>query len=633
MVLLGVQNLSLAYGGPKLLNQASFEIRRGERVCLLGRNGSGKSSLFRILLGQEKPDEGQFEYATDLNVQCLPQEVPTDLQGTCFEIIAHGFGQTGRLIAQFQKLTDELAAGAAVADELAHVQEQIEASEAWERIPQVEQIASRLRLEPGAEFANLSAGLKRRVLLGRALVSQPALLLLDEPTNHLDIPAILWLEEFLQSFKGAILFITHDRVFLQKLSTRILDLDRGTLTNYSCDYPAFLQRKKELLHAEARRNATFDKKLSQEEVWIRKGIQARRTRNEGRVRALKQMRRERSQRQNLEGGVQMEVVHSEASGQKVITAKNLRHGYAGKPLVDGLSLKLMRGDRIGIAGPNGCGKTTLIRILLGKLRPDSGTVELGTKLEIAYFDQLRDSLKEEQTVQFNVNDGKEFIDLGQRRIHVNGYLQDFLFPPQRAMSPVSSLSGGEKNRLILAKLFARPSNCLVLDEPTNDLDAETLELLEERLLDYKGTVILVSHDRSFLENIVTSTLVFQTNGRIVEYWTDCDTWIPKVLPNKPKSKTGTTAPRPRSNRPRKLTFKETKELEALPQQIEDLEAEQARIIEDMAAPSFFQEDTTGDNARAAKERLDAIDEKLEAAFTRWEALDAVRTDFESGAPP
>ena len=629
MVLLSVQNLSLAYGGPKLLSQTSFEIRRGERVCLLGRNGSGKSSLFRILLGQEKPDEGQFEYATDLNVQCLPQEVPYDWQGTCFEIIAKGFGETGKLIASFQKMSDQLAKGADVANQLAEVQEQIEAAEIWDRIPMVEQIASRLRLEPSEEFSNLSAGLKRRVLLGRALVSQPDLLLLDEPTNHLDIPAILWLEEFIQSFKGAILFVTHDRVFLQKLATRILDLDRGTLTNYNCDYTTFLERKKELLNAEARRNATFDKKLSQEEIWIRKGIQARRTRNEGRVRALKQMRREHSKRQELQGGVQMEVVHSEVSGQKVITAKNLRHGYEGKALVDNFSLKLMRGDRIGIAGPNGCGKTTLIRILLGHLKPEIGTVELGTKLKIAYFDQLRDTLKEEETVQFNVNDGKEFIDLGERRIHVNGYLQDFLFPPQRAMSPVSSLSGGEKNRLILAKLFARPSNCLVLDEPTNDLDAETLELLEERLLDYKGTVILVSHDRSFLENIVTSTLVFQTDGQIKEYWTDCDTWIPKILPPKAKTKSGTSVQRPRTNRPRKLTFKETKELERLPQQIEDLETEQSRIIEEMGTPTFFQEDPTGDKARAAKERLDAIDTELEASFARWEELDNIRVNFVS----
>lgn len=632
MVLLGVQNLSLAYGGPKLLNQASFEIRRGERVGLLGRNGSGKSSLFRILLNQEQPDSGQFEYATQLNVQCLQQEVPTDLQGTCFEIIAHGIGKTGQTVARFQKLTDQLAAGADVAAELASVQEKVENAELWDSIPQVEQIASRLRVDPHAEFSQLSAGLKRRVLLGRALVSKPDLLLLDEPTNHLDIPAILWLEEFIQSFKGAILFVTHDRAFLQKLATRILDLDRGILTNYTCDYASFLERKKELLNAEARRNATFDKKLSQEEVWIRKGIQARRTRNEGRVRALKQMRRDRAGRQDVKGGVQMEVVHSEASGQKVITAKNLSHGYAGTALVDGFSLKVLRGDRIGIAGANGCGKTTLIRILLGHLKPDSGSVELGTKLNIAYFDQLRNTLKETETVQFNVNEGKEFIDLGGRRVHVNGYLQDFLFPPQRAMSPVSSLSGGEKNRLILAKLFARPSNCLVLDEPTNDLDAETLELLEERLLDYKGTVVLVSHDRSFLENIVTSTLVFQADGRIVEHWSDCDTWIPKILPPKPKPKSAGPAPRPRTNRPPKLTFKENQELEALPQKIESLESEQARIIAEMAEPSFFQKDTTGDNARTAKGRLDAIDTELDAAFARWEALDAVRLNYESGNP-
>ena len=631
MVLLGVQNLSLAYGGPKLLHEASFEIRNGERVCLLGRNGSGKSSLFRILLGKEKPDEGQFEYATNLNVQGLPQGVPTGLHGTCFENISHGFEETGQLLARFYRLNHQLSKGSTpeLAEELAETQEQIETAEAWNLIPKVEQIVNRLRLEADAEFSTLSAGLKRRVLLGRALVSEPDLLLLDEPTNHLDIPAILWLEEFIQAFKGAILFVTHDRRFLQKLATRILDLDRGILTSFTCDYPTFLERKKELLEAEAKRNANFDKKLSHEEVWIRKGIQARRTRNEGRVRALKKMRRERRDRQDVQGGAQMEVVSSEISGQKVITAKNLHHTFDGKALVNGFSIKVMRGDRIGVAGPNGCGKTTLIRILLGRLQPDHGSVDLGTKLEIAYFDQLRDTLKEEESVQFNVNDGKEFIELGDRRTHVNGYLQDFLFAPQRAMSPVSSLSGGEKNRLILAKLFAKPSNCLVLDEPTNDLDAETLELLEERLHDYKGTVILVSHDRTFLENIVTSTLVFQADGRIVEYWSDCETWIPKILPPKPKSKSSVAARRPRSDRPRKLNFKETKELEALPQLIEDLETEQTCIIESMADPLFFQEDTSGDKARDAKSRLDGIEQELETAFARWESLEEMKRNFET----
>ncbi len=632
MVLLGAQNLSLAYGGPKLLNQASFEILNGERVCLLGRNGSGKSSLFRILLGEEQPDSGQFEYATNLNVQCLPQDVPVDLTGSCFEVIAQGIPEHGKLIARFHKLGVEqiLNPSPQIDEEHAHLQEQIQAAEIWDLLPKVEQIASRLRLNVDEEFSELSAGLKRRALLGKALVSEPDLLLLDEPTNHLDIPAILWLEEFIQSFKGAILFVTHDRTFLQKLATRIMDLDRGTLTNYTCDFHTFTQRKKELLDAEAKRNANFDKKLSQEEVWIRKGIQARRTRNEGRVRALKKMRSERQQRQNVQGNVQIEVFNAETSGRKVIIAENLHHTLGGKTLVDNFSIKIMRGDRIGIAGPNGCGKTTLIRLLLGLLQPDHGEVELGTKLEIAYFDQLRDTLKEDKSVQFNVNDGKDFIDLPDRKIHVNGYLQDFLFPPQMARSPVSSLSGGEKNRLILAKLFAKPSNCLVLDEPTNDLDADTLELLEERLMDYSGTVILVSHDRSFLENVVTSTLVFQSDGRVVEHWSDSETWIPKLMPPKPKNSSKKSSSeenvgqRKHRPRPRKLSFKEKKELEALPGIIEKLETEQSEIIERMAQPTFFQEDPSGENARQCKFRLEKIEEELETAFSQWESLDAIQ---------
>ena len=637
MVLLGAQNLSLAYGGPKLFDQANFEILNGERVCLLGRNGSGKSSLFRILLGEEQPDSGQFEYAKELKVRCLPQEVPVDLEGTCFEVIASGLQEHGNLVSKYHKLSklQEIGHDDKVEEELGLLQERIQHADAWHLVPKVEQIASRLRVGVDEGVDTLSAGLKRRVLLGKALVADPDLLLLDEPTNHLDIPAILWLEEFILGFKGAILFVTHDRTFLQKLSTRILDLDRGTLTNFSCDFPTYVTRKKELLEAEAKRNAVFDKKLSQEEVWIRKGIQARRTRNEGRVRALKQMRRERGERQNVQGSVQIEVANAEISGRKVIVAEDLRHRMGGKLLVDGLSMKIMRGDRIGIAGPNGCGKTTLIRLLLGLLKPDSGMVELGTKLQIAYSDQMRGALKEDQTVQYNVNDGKDFIELPDRRIHVNGYLQDFLFPPQRAMSPVNSLSGGEKNRLVLAKLFAKPSNCLVLDEPTNDLDAETLELLEERLLDYKGTVILVSHDRSFLENVVTSTLVFQSDGKIVEHWTDCDAWIPKILPPKakeaPTQDKASTKPAQRKHRPRprKLSFKEKQELEALPMTIENLENEQARIIADMANPTFFQEDPSGENARKSKDRLEGIDRELEVAFARWEELETIARNANS----
>jgi ATP-binding cassette subfamily F protein uup len=631
MVLLGAQNLSLAYGGPKLLDQASFEILNGERVCLLGRNGSGKSSLFRILLGEEKPDTGQFEYAPGLVVRCLPQEVPGDMEGSCFEIIASGLQEHGGLVSRFHKLSKANDRGhdPGTEDELGRLQEQIQHLDAWHLVPKVEQLASRLLLEANSGFNTLSAGLKRRVLLGKALVADPDLLLLDEPTNHLDIPAILWLEEFILGFRGSILFVTHDRAFLQKLSTRILDLDRGTLTNYHCDFATFVSRKKELLEAESKRNAVFDKKLSQEEVWIRKGIQARRTRNEGRVRALKQMRRERGDRQDVQGMVKMEVANAEVSGRKVIVAQGLRHSMGGKLLVDGLSMRIMRGDRIGVAGPNGCGKTTLIRLLLGLAQPDFGTVELGTKLQVAYSDQLRGALKEDQTVQFNVNDGKEFIELPDRRIHVNGYLQDFLFPPQRAMSPVSSLSGGEKNRLVLAKLFAKPSNCLVLDEPSNDLDAETLELLEERLLDYTGTVILVSHDRTFLENVVTSTLVFQSDGRIVEHWTDCEAWIPKILPRKvdgiEKGRLPAAKVSQRNHKPRlrKLSFNEQKEIRSLPTTIEGLEKEQASIIADMATPTFFQQDPSGDNAKKCKDRLQAIEEELEAAFTRWEQLEEI----------
>jgi ATP-binding cassette subfamily F protein uup len=505
----------------------------------------------------------------------------------------------------------------------------IEAAGGWQIQQRVETVLSRLRLDPDATVAELSGGYKRRVLLARALVNEPDLLLLDEPTNHLDISSISWLEEFLLGFSGAILFITHDRRFLRILATRIIELDRGRVTDWPGDFETYQTRRQAQLEAEATHNALFDKKLSQEEAWIRQGIKARRTRNEGRVAALKEMRRKRLARRQQTGSAVMRLNEAERSGRLVLEAKGLGHAYEGFPLIRDFSTVIMRGDKVGIIGPNGSGKTTLLRILLGSLEPDKGSVRLGTKLQVAYFDQHREQLDDEKSVVENVGDGYEHVTVNGKSRHIIGYLGDFLFPPERARSPVKVLSGGERNRALLAKLFTKPSNVLVMDEPTNDLDTDTLELLEEMLMEYEGTVLLVSHDREFLNNIVTSTLVFEGDGRLVEYVGGYDDWLRQRKPEEPvrtEKAAGTEKPRTRSERPRILTFKEKKELETLPGLIESLEEEREGIYKSLADPDFYRQ--AGNRVSESETRIKEIEKEITAAYERWDILESIRQGAE-----
>ncbi|MCW9057513.1 MAG: ATP-binding cassette domain-containing protein [Gammaproteobacteria bacterium] len=624
MALLRLRDVSLGYGGPLLLNQVQLQIEAGERLCLVGRNGAGKSTLMKVIAGEIQPDSGTLERTQNLRVTRLSQEVPRGLHGSVFDVVAGGLGGVGQLLHRYHDLGLRLAEGGdtALLDELEQVQHELEAADGWQLQQRVETVLSRLQLDADLSFDDLSGGLKRRVLLARALVDQPDLLLLDEPTNHLDIDSITWLEEFLLGFRGALLFVTHDRMFLQRLATRILDLERGRLTDWPCDYRSYLERKQAMLDAEEKLNADFDKKLAQEEVWIRQGIKARRTRNEGRVRALEAMRQERQARQARMGNVHMQAQEAERSGKLVVEAENVSYRYDDQWIVRDFSTIIQRGDRIGIIGPNGVGKTTLLRLLLGQLAPTSGKIHLGTKLEVAYFDQLRAQLDEEKSVLDNLAGGREKITVNGADRHVISYLQDFLFAPERARTPVKALSGGERNRLLLARLFAKPSNLLVLDEPTNDLDAETLDLLEERLLDYQGTLLLVSHDRAFLDQVVTGSLVFEGQGQVREYVGGYSDWLrqrvtaaPPAI-SRPAAKAGPT-PTPAS-KPRKRSYKEQRELEELPKRIEALEAEQETLHARLADPTLYQE---GAQAGGVQARLAELETELQQAYARWDALE------------
>ena len=587
MALLSLQNIHKAFGGPQLLDDATLQIERNERICLVGRNGEGKSTLLKIVNGTLDPDSGEIIRQPGLKVRRLRQNVPIDLTGPIENLI-------------YQGLEDPHD------DYVSH--------------QAVDKAISLVSLENHLRFEELSGGQKRRALLAQVLVCEPDILVLDEPTNHLDIESIQWLENFLLRYRGTLLFVTHDRAFLRRLATRIVELDRGNLHSWACDYDTYLKRKETLLNGEAGQWAQFDKKLAQEEVWIRKGIRARRTRNEGRVRDLEKMRSDRSQRRERVGTVSMQVAEAGVSGRKVISAKHISHDYEGEPLIRNLTTDVMRGDKIGIIGPNGCGKSTLIRILLGRLPPKQGTIEHGTKLEVAYFDQHRATLDESKTVAENVSTD-EMITIGSSRKHVLGYLQDFLFTPDRARQPVSVLSGGERNRLLLARLFTKPSNVLVLDEPTNDLDMETLELLEELLMNYEGTLLLVSHDRSFLNQVVTSTLVFEGNGRIGEYAGGYDDWLSQRQEATDTRQEAESSKPARQKSTRKLANKEREELKNLPRRIEQLEAEQAELHETMADPAFYQQ--TKDQIAVATARAEAIPNILEAAFERWEELEGL----------
>jgi ATP-binding cassette subfamily F protein uup len=598
MALLSLLDISLSFGGPPILESVNLQIDPGERVCLLGRNGAGKSTLMRIIGGEVEADRGEVFRPGGALYTRLSQEVPVDVHGPVHDVVAAGLRQA------------------------AHHEED------WEREVRLEGLLEQLQLDPRAAFSTLSGGLKRRVLLARALAGQPDLLLLDEPTNHLDIESILWLEEFLLQSKLSLFFVTHDRVFLRKLATRIVELDRGRLVSWECDYDTYLARKQEVLEAEERQQALFDKKLAQEEAWIRRGVRAQRSRAQSRINQLMQMRAERRARRERTGNVNLRLAEAERSGVKVIEAENVAFAWPdGRVLVRDFTATLIRGDKIGIIGPNGVGKTTLIKLLLGQIAPTSGTIAHGTKLEIVYFDQLREQIDDAKTVADNIANGNATVTIDGRTRNVISYLQDFLFAPDRSRTPAGVLSGGERNRLLLARLFTKPANVLVMDEPTNDLDAETLDLLEDLLVEYQGTLLLVSHDREFLDNVVTSTLVFEGAGHIGDYVGGYADWLRQraaaapqaaAVPG-PPARRDTVAPRQAR---RKLTNKERGELEAMPARIERLEREQAELAGKLADPVFYKGEPSGPSA--AKARLEACERDHAEAFARWEELESLR---------
>ncbi len=606
MALISLQEVSLGFGGPLLLEEVSLQIEQGESMGLLGRNGMGKSTLLKLVNGDIYPQSGAVSRQQNLRTAYLPQEVPAGITGKVFDIVAGGL----------DTLHDE---------------------HHWQGQLQVEQVISRMQLDAAMQFEVLSAGMKRRVMLARGLVRDPELLLLDEPTNHLDIASIDWLEDFLKRWGGTLLFVTHDRVFLQKLTTRIVELDRGRLFDWNCSYTTFLERKEAMLSAEAEQNVLFDKKLAQEEAWIRKGIEARRTRNEGRVRALKRLREQRLARRERPGKVRMQVQAEKRSGKLVIEAEGVSYSFGDQPVVSDFTTTIQRGDKVGIIGPNGSGKTTLLRLLLGELTPQSGTVEYGTNLEIGYFDQMRAQLDDSKSVLDNVGQGSDNVTINGRTRNLNVYLEDFLFTRDRVNAPISALSGGERNRLLLARLFAQPANLLVMDEPTNDLDVETLEILEDLLLDYEGTLLLVSHDRAFLNNIVTSTLAMDGVGNVTETVGGYDDWQrqnesakPESKPRKPVVSVENEAQSSSESTSKKLSYKEQraletqkKELAELPQRIERLEADVHALTAAMATPAFYQQDSA--EITRVVNQLKEMQDELAQAYHRWEELEKLRS--------
>ncbi|MDG1080123.1 MAG: ATP-binding cassette domain-containing protein [Porticoccaceae bacterium] len=627
MPLVTLQDIYLSYGQPPLIDHINLVIEPGERVCLIGRNGAGKSTLLKILTGQVIADEGVLKRAAGVKIAQLEQSVPHDATGSVFDVIAEGLGEEGKLAARYHHLILQLGNDPSdkVMNELEDVQSELERVDGWDINQRVESIVTTMELDPDVDISSLSGGYKRRVLLARALVCKPDLLLLDEPTNHLDIDAIQWVEQFLLKWEGALLFISHDRRFMDNLATRFIEIDRGKLAEFNCNYATYIQRKKDMLETEDRHNALFDKRLSQEEVWIRQGIKARRTRNEGRVRALEALRVEHAARRKQVGTAKMDIQQADKSGKIVAEAEDISFAFDdGNAVVKSFSTLIQRGDKVGLIGRNGVGKTTLLKLLLGQLEPQQGNIKTGTNLNIAYFDQYRAALDESKTVQDNVSGGKDMLEVGGKSRHVISYLQDFLFSPDRCRQPVSALSGGERNRLLLAKLFTRPSNILVLDEPTNDLDIDTLDLLEELLIDYKGTVLLVSHDRSFLNNVVTSTLVFEGNAVIKQYIGGYDDWLRQrkaeqaATTTKPAA-TATKASSKTDAQVKKRSYKVQRELDQLPAEIERLETEIGALSEQMNQPDFYQAERSV--TAAIEKNLATVQEQLNHCYQRWEELE------------
>ncbi len=618
MSLLTLSDIMVCFSTHPLLDKASLAIEEKERICILGRNGVGKSTLLKLIAGEASPDSGDITGQDHVIVAKLTQDVPQDIQGSIYDVIAQGLGEQGQLIANYHTLLCEYESTQddAVFQKLGEVQNALDAHNAWDLSHKVDSTISLLELDPAQEFADLSGGLKRRVLLGRALVTQPDILLLDEPTNHLDIASIHWLENFLKDFSGTVIFITHDRTFLQALASRIVEIDRGKISSYPGDYQNYLRRKEHELEVEETHNKNFDKKLAQEEAWIRQGIKARRTRNEGRVRALKKLREQRKARREQTGKANIKLQQAEKSGKKVIEAENIYFNYADKSLVNNFSTTIIRGDKIGLIGPNGVGKTTLLKLLLGQLQPEKGTITHGTKLEIAYFDQLRDHLDEEKTVADNVSYGDQYVKIQGKSIHIMTYLQDFLFTPERARSPAHVLSGGERNRLLLARLFTKPANVLVLDEPTNDLDLETLEILEELLVNYQGTLLLVSHDRQFLDNVVTSTIVFENSGEINEYVGGYEDWLRQRQHSTTASTPKTT---PKEKPPVNEQRQQQKQLRSLEQKIQKLEEKQATIHKQLEDNNLYLSENAAKLAELQQQAA-TITEELTTLMAEWERL-------------
>lgn len=639
MALLNLSNAYLGFGDHPLLDHTELHIEPNERVCLVGRNGAGKSTLMKVLAGEIQLDDGKLTLEKDIVVTRLEQDPPRHVQESVFDYVAEGIAHLSDLLKQYHHISQQMQTDYSdeLLTKLSHIQAQLEHNNGWQFENRIQDTLKLLELDPDKKLCELSGGWVRRAALARALVADPDILLLDEPTNHLDVEAITWLEDLLLNFKGSIIFISHDRSFIRKMATRIVDLDRGKLVSYPSNYDLYLETKAEDLRVEELQNALFDKKLAQEEVWIRQGIKARRTRNEGRVRALKKLREERRNRREVQGSAKIQIDQSTRSGKIVFDIENASYEVAGKTLLKNFSATIQRGDKIALVGANGCGKTTFIKLLLGELQPTSGTIHCGTKLEVAYFDQYRAELDLEKTVMDNVADGKQDIEVNGVKRHVLGYLQDFLFPPKRAMTPVKALSGGERNRLLLAKLLLKPNNLLILDEPTNDLDVETLELLEELLTDYQGTLIIVSHDRQFIDNTVEECFFFEGDGVVnkyiggyfdakqqqIQYHASLAAHSQNVKKNEPLAIEPVKAEKPKAEQKKvKLSYKEQRELEALPAQMEALEAEMEALQTEVNSADFFSKEASYTQAQLQK--LAEAEMALEQAFERWEQLENIK---------